>query len=101
MRLSDAACERSGAFLAGSAFVCFAGLTHSHSLSHADRPCISVDSSHHPSPRKALHEQAKAKFDPRLQQEAQTWIEQLTGARIEPSFAEGLKDGRLLCQYVV
>ncbi len=42
--------------------------------------------------------QAKERYDPRLEAEAKTWLEQLSGEKIVPSFAEGLKDGKILCK---
>ena len=36
----------------------------------------------------------------RVEREAQAWIEEMTGERLEGSFAEGLKDGVVLCKLV-
>lgn len=36
----------------------------------------------------------------RLEQEAQEWIEQITGEYFSGSFAESLKDGIILCKCV-
>lgn len=40
---------------------------------------------------------AAAKYDPVLEKEAQTWLESLTGQKMTGSFAEWLKDGKVLC----
>jgi hypothetical protein len=39
--------------------------------------------------------------NPRLENEAQNWIEEMTGIQFDSDFAESLKDGIILCKYAL
>jgi hypothetical protein len=48
-----------------------------------------------------LKEKREASYDKRLEQQAQRWIEAVTGERFPADFHSSLKDGIILCKYVV
>eukprot|EP00698_Gefionella_okellyi_P022067 TRINITY_DN7262_c0_g1_i1.p1 TRINITY_DN7262_c0_g1~~TRINITY_DN7262_c0_g1_i1.p1 ORF type:complete len:151 (-),score=28.73 TRINITY_DN7262_c0_g1_i1:53-505(-) len=47
-----------------------------------------------------LEKKRLEKYDPKQEADARAWIEEVTGKKIEGSFAEGLKSGALLCEVI-
>jgi hypothetical protein len=48
-----------------------------------------------------LKEKREASYDKRLEQQAQRWIEAVIGEKFPADFHTSLKDGIILCKYVV